>query len=220
MKPELTQLKSYPADTVIFREGDAASAAFILTQGRVEISISDGSRSIVMAELEPVSVFGEMALLSRDGRRTATVRTLTATKAVLITRDDFTSYVDASPVFIRAVLQALVERLRQTRTLIMGSNDILISVAELVTMMAERHQTGIRESLFAAHAARALGIDVARVTDALDVFERAHLLNRIDDGEGTFAVPDPGGFMDRAMRVHQAVSLHAAAAGMTTGLPG
>jgi CRP-like cAMP-binding protein len=63
--------KSYPSDSVIFREGDAGDAIYVVARGRVRISrrISGGEEAFAI--LSPGEIFGEMALLDPGSGRSA-----------------------------------------------------------------------------------------------------------------------------------------------------
>src|ERR1700677_1898716 len=67
------RLRGYEAGAVIFREGDAGSALYLLESGRVAVRITtpDGE-SATLTVVAPGDVFGEMALLRRSATRTAT----------------------------------------------------------------------------------------------------------------------------------------------------
>ena len=60
---------------VIFREGEAGDVAYIVEEGRVEISSLVNGRKHVMAVLGAGDLFGEMALIDQNER------TASATKA-------------------------------------------------------------------------------------------------------------------------------------------
>ena len=63
--------KSYPSDAVIFREGDAGDAIYVIARGRVRISrrISGGEEAFAI--LSAGEIFGEMALLDPGSGRSA-----------------------------------------------------------------------------------------------------------------------------------------------------
>jgi len=82
-----TTQASFPAGTVIIRQGDVGDAFFLVTEGRVEVR-QDGA---LLDTLGPGHSFGELALL-RDVPRTATV---TATGAVSCYRIEGTTFVSA-----------------------------------------------------------------------------------------------------------------------------
>ncbi len=55
--------KTYPANTMIFHEGEIAYAAFLLKSGRVEISTLKDGRRVVLTTIMPNQLFGGLALI-------------------------------------------------------------------------------------------------------------------------------------------------------------
>ncbi len=58
--------RSYPAESLIFREGDSGDALYAIARGRVRISRQIGGGEEALAILEPGEIFGEMAILNPD----------------------------------------------------------------------------------------------------------------------------------------------------------
>ena len=73
-----------------------------------------GDDKLVLAELKPVSVFGEMALLSKERKRTATAMALDHVKVIKIDRAEFDKQMKATPNFIATILLGVTERLIET----------------------------------------------------------------------------------------------------------
>lgn len=87
----LLRAQSYPAGSVIIREGDPGDACFIVASGSVDIVTRDLiGQEIALATLGAGNHFGEVALVG-EGQRTATVRAV----------DDVTLYVLQRPEFLR-----------------------------------------------------------------------------------------------------------------------
>ena len=82
---------------VIFTEGSRGDEAYLLVDGKVEISGSVDGRKKVFAVLQPVAMFGEMAVFLEDHGRTATAIALEDCKLVVLNRDDLQGYIDSSP---------------------------------------------------------------------------------------------------------------------------
>ena len=99
---------------MVFEEGSKGNAAYILTEGRIEISGSVEGRKKVFALLKPISIFGEMALFLDDGVRTATAIALEDSKVIVVTRDDLEEFMRASPKVIASIITVLVNRLKST----------------------------------------------------------------------------------------------------------
>src|SRR3954468_19172119 len=78
----------WDAGTIVFDEGDAGDACYVIHSGRVQVMrrLVDG-QPIVLAELGHGGLVGELALFASD-RRAATLQVINPTTAVAIGRDD------------------------------------------------------------------------------------------------------------------------------------
>jgi CRP-like cAMP-binding protein len=103
---------------VLFRQGDAGNAMYLIGEGRVAIYITDeDGQQVTLAELARGDFFGEMALI--EGKpRTACARALEATRLASLSRDDFIAFVRLNPGVALAMLGALSDRLRATDELL------------------------------------------------------------------------------------------------------
>ncbi len=108
------QVRKYSQNETICKEGATGTAAYILRKGRVEVSVDVEGNKKVLTILEPVTVFGEMALLLKDHKRTATAIALEYSEIVEIEKKYFDEYIGESPPVIATALKALVERLLDT----------------------------------------------------------------------------------------------------------
>ncbi len=99
---------------MVFNEGSKGDAAYILTEGKIEISGTIEGRKKVFAVLKPISIFGEMALFLKEGVRTATAIALEDSKVIVVTRDDLDEFMHQSPKVIASIINVLVGRLKST----------------------------------------------------------------------------------------------------------
>lgn len=106
-------IEFYPS-AVIFEEYSLGDSAYILKEGRVEISMKRNGEKVVLAELKPVSIFGEMALLSKEQRRTATAKALDCVKVIRLDKANFDQQLSDTPSIIAAVLHGVTQRLIDT----------------------------------------------------------------------------------------------------------
>lgn len=98
-------LFSYPAGTVIVKQGDTGRDLFVLSSGRVTVHQSFGPGAAPLAILEPGAVIGEIALL-REIPRTATVTALEDCRVFRLSQQDL-QYILANNAELAAHLKAL-----------------------------------------------------------------------------------------------------------------
>ena len=93
---------------VLVQPGQAGSGMFVVLEGAVEV----GARTRTV-ELGPGEFFGELALLTRDSKRTARVRAKTPVRCLAISRTDFRRLLEQHPRLAVSLLEGLAERLQQ-----------------------------------------------------------------------------------------------------------
>ncbi len=107
-------LKEFRETSIIFKEGSLGDTAYILKEGWVRISTRANGTKVVLAELSPVTIFGEMALLSREQVRTATAEAISHVKVIEIDKTKFDELMSQSPSIIVTILHAITQRLVDT----------------------------------------------------------------------------------------------------------
>jgi len=112
----LAQLRAFPKDTTIFHAGDPADAVFVVATGKVKIVVtSTDGKEFILSVLGAGQVFGEMALIE-SAPRSASVQTVTAVEALVISRNDFQHLLNTSPGISRGLLMILSRRLRRANS--------------------------------------------------------------------------------------------------------
>ena len=99
----------YDQGKVIMVAGQAGALMYVVTEGRVAISI----RGAVVERVGPGGIFGEMALVDQSPRAANAVAE-TDCALLAINRNVFLSLVKSEPAFGIALLSAMAERLRNT----------------------------------------------------------------------------------------------------------
>jgi CRP-like cAMP-binding protein len=88
--------RDLPAGEVLWREGDRASAMYLLVDGRVSLSLRlPGERVVEVNNVGPGEVIGEIELLDR-GDHSATARTTERTSVLALSHADFGGLVSRS----------------------------------------------------------------------------------------------------------------------------
>jgi CRP/FNR family transcriptional regulator, cyclic AMP receptor protein len=108
----VVRVRSFPAETLLFQEGDPGDALYVLAAGLVKISKVDlGGHEKTLAMMRPPAFFGEMALLS-GARRSASAITLEPSTCLLLFDDDFRRLLSDYPALNHNLTHTLIERLR------------------------------------------------------------------------------------------------------------
>jgi CRP/FNR family transcriptional regulator, cyclic AMP receptor protein len=104
--------RSYPAGSIILREGDAGDTCYILRSGgaRVVRQHADG-RAITLTNLGPGEIFGELAMFGGE-TRSASIEVLEPMRALAILAADLRRLILRHPDIAVKMLEGLAHRLR------------------------------------------------------------------------------------------------------------
>lgn len=106
----------------LFDEGDNGASLYVIISGTVEVfRKAPGEEPVVLASLGPGDTVGEMALIEHLPR-TASVRALTATVALELSRDALSARLPIEAALCRNIARMLAQRLRR-------NNDALAELA-------------------------------------------------------------------------------------------
>lgn len=109
------RLASYRAGDVVVRQGEPATAFFVVTRGCLEVIRNEsGLGDFVAATLEPGTFFGEMALL-REGSRTATVRACEDAECLILEKAAFDAELRKDPNSAAVLATRLARRINMIR---------------------------------------------------------------------------------------------------------
>lgn len=140
----VTSLVSFPADRVLFLQGDPLSEdAWLLVTGRLSVLVASGDKQRVMADVWPGEIVGEAALYARGRARSATVVTVGPSVVLRIPRSALLAS-DDQPALIALELHLLETMARRLRT----TNVVLQRV-----VTEQRHGTGAAAAAFGAQTA-------------------------------------------------------------------
>ena len=99
---------------VLFQQGDASSALYVIAEGRVAIAThSNDGRESVIAVLEDGGLFGELPLFD-DEPRNADARALVDTTVIELEYEPVREVLRQRPELLWVIVRLLVQRLRAT----------------------------------------------------------------------------------------------------------
>jgi CRP-like cAMP-binding protein len=96
-----------PAGHVLIEARTPGAGLYVIDEGTVSVQPRSGRP----VELGPGEVVGELALLTRDGTRTARVQATTALRCLALDRASFQRALEEEPALAIALLHVAVERL-------------------------------------------------------------------------------------------------------------
>lgn len=111
-------LRSFPAETVLFRKGDIGDYLFFIVEGSVEVLIeTHRNNPLIIATFDRGSCVGEMSIVD-EYSRSATIVVKEPSELLLLTRNRFESICKENPPvgikFLKGIAKNLSTRLRKT----------------------------------------------------------------------------------------------------------
>ena len=103
--------RQFIAGDVLFRDGEAATEAYLLQEGRVRLIKRVGAMERSLRVLRPGDLFGESALM-KGAPRNSTAVALTDGVALALDQATFQQVLSGNPAVGTRVLQQLIRRLR------------------------------------------------------------------------------------------------------------
>jgi serine phosphatase RsbU (regulator of sigma subunit) len=109
------------AGTVLFHEGDSGDHFYVVLAGKVDIVKALGTEEErLLVSRGPGEFLGEMSLLNRDGRRTASVRVCEAAHLLQVRRADFEDLLGRYPLMAYEMVRVMSNRLTESQNRIIG----------------------------------------------------------------------------------------------------
>lgn len=204
------KVKSFFKGEMIFKENSAGENAYIIKEGKVEISKNFGDKSVVLEVLGQGEIFGEMALVS-SGKRTASALAIEPCELIEVEKDLFNELMTSSPKIIQMLTKSLIARLKKTssRVKVEASDDLFNSVCSLLDLLCRDSSNGDSRSLNLSDAMAkiksVLSISRTELTNMIEKLSSMNLLVLEDRRrEGKFiSLVDAEGFLLKAKKAYQ-----------------
>ena len=149
-KSVILERRYVPKGTVVMREGEPGTSAFLIQSGVVQVYTEHEGRKIELAKLETGQIFGEMALIY-DAERSATVRASMDCNLIVITRQAFEEKLRKSDGTIKAIVEMLTSRLVSGNdTVVMKNTDLdqLVETSRIIYQNVLSDMPRSRQSKF------------------------------------------------------------------------
>jgi len=111
---QIARRRTFAAAEVVFHEGDPADSMHLVVKGRFAIRVTSPlGDTVIITVRGPGDVFGEMALVSDDAHRSATVAALEAGETYAVHRPDFERLREQYPSVDRVLIGLLAADVRR-----------------------------------------------------------------------------------------------------------
>jgi len=192
----LLRARRYTKRSVLMHEGDPSDALYIIRKGSVAVTrTSSEGKETILSILKEGDVVGEMGVLD-EAPRSATAILLREGQMLILQRADFLDLLAKRADLNRAVISALITRLRATNKATQARSHLSVKakVADLLLMLAdnfgEAGERGTRLTVKLTHQQLANMVGTTRETmnRTLTEFWGAKL---IDITGGSIVISDP-----------------------------
>lgn len=129
----MSERVGYDPGRTLFRQGDAADAAYLIIEGEAEIIVGTPNGPLTIAMLGANDIVGEMAILC-DVPRTATVRAKGRLVALRIARDPFMRMLREFPNMAVSIMRELAHRLE------MNNNRLRAALSEVQQLREQQRE--------------------------------------------------------------------------------
>jgi len=141
-------LRHFSSGEIIFQEGEKGNEMYIIQSGEVEVIKQVGEEEIALARLKKNDFFGEMALLDNK-KRSATVKAITDTAVVVVSKSIFLKQFQKVPEWFAKMFQVMSDRIlamdKQIKsTFKMG---VQFSILNLLFLIGEKYGNRTNEQI-------------------------------------------------------------------------
>ena len=147
----LLQSREYQPHDTIFWIGEPGDEFFILEHGTVVISyVDDEGVEVNLASLGPGQFFGELSLLD-GGRRTGTARAMDTVRVLVLSREQFRTFVERHPSSAIHMMEVLGRRQRDNMDKLRGiknPNEAIVEQQTRVQRVVERVASAFASEVF------------------------------------------------------------------------
>ncbi|MBW1715474.1 MAG: cyclic nucleotide-binding domain-containing protein [Deltaproteobacteria bacterium] len=125
--------KTYKPGEIIIQEGEMGRDLYVLNDGVVEISTKEDNGSVILNEIEPPQILGELSFLT-GLPRTATAKAKTNTELYIFRYENLEGQIAELPKSIKPIINTLINRVRaQDRRIVELEEEMLTLKRKLLT---------------------------------------------------------------------------------------
>src|SRR5579864_1671197 len=107
-----SRVREFRAGHVFFQAGESGQVLFLLEKGRVQTFRKLHAKKLIIAELRPPAIFGEMGCIGQ-GMYHCSAETIEASRIRTISRRDLENLLEQYPALAKRLLELVSQRFRQ-----------------------------------------------------------------------------------------------------------
>lgn len=108
----MSNSKKVSKDHYLFRDGDAPDAMYIVKSGSFAVTKTKGNSEVILTEVGPGAMVGEMALFDMKPR-SANVKATKESEVIALPYESLQKQMEQLPVWVRAIMKNMNENLRE-----------------------------------------------------------------------------------------------------------
>jgi len=187
MLKEESCLRDFRKGHIFFRAGESGERLFLIEKGAVQTFRTSGTRKLIIAELKPPAIFGEMGCVGQRMYH-CSAQTTESSRIRVIERSNLEAVLEQYPAVTRRLLDLVSDRF--VRVLLnLEATSFRQLMPRIASLLLERAQDDFVEDLTHREIAQHLRVYRESVTAALGELRRAgiisisrkriHILNRL-----------------------------------------
>lgn len=152
-EPEETHKKEFKQQSIlcdkgqkIIKQGTKAFEAYYMEEGRARVVTKEDGEEIVLSEIGPGEIFGEMGIIDQEPR-SASVEALEKCKLTVISKEDLLSRINNVPdKFVQSLITFLARRLRDSNEMQVERQKNMSGLQNRLIGLMEKVEHGIEPS--------------------------------------------------------------------------
>lgn len=179
--------KTFPAGTVLFKEGDSGREMYVIQSGKIKISKKVRDEEQTLATIGAGEFFGEMAIFNNKPR-SASASVVEDCKVLVVDPRTLEAMIKGNTEIAVRMIKKLAARLQeaddQIETLMHkdSNSKVLHTLARLADTVGQAVEGGIRIKLTMAELASKTGLEPAQAEEVVSKVVKAKILRVQPDG--------------------------------------
>jgi CRP-like cAMP-binding protein len=169
-----TTVRKFEAGHVFYRPGELGQAMFLLEDGAVQTFRTCGGKKLIVAELKPPAVFGEMGCLGKCIYHSC-AQTTEASEVRTVSKDLIETLLESYPFIAHRLVDILSERFAQV-LLDLEATSFQLLVPRLASLLLARADKGCLKGLTRKDIAEHLRVYRESATAALGELKKAGII--------------------------------------------